>query len=129
MFSGYFRIAMDPDSISRTAFAIPGALHEFTRLPFGLGNGLSSFHRLVMNVFSGMIGTQVLCYIDDVLVPGRSADEHLANLDAVFARLRTNNLKLKLSKCTFMRSSVKFLGHIISEHGLQTDPDKVEAVT
>ena len=128
MQSGYHQLPMEASSIPKTAFALPNALYEFTRMPFGLCNGPSSFQRLVLNVFAGIIGDRCVCYIDDVITFGRDPDHHLQNLQAVFQRLRSANLKLKLSKCAFMRPSVKFLGHIISDKGLQTDPEKTDAI-
>ena len=76
-----------------------------------------------------MLGHRCLCYIDDIIVIGRTIDEHLQNLEFIFRRLRENNLKVKISKCHFLQSSVKFLGHVISEKGLHTDPDKILAIT
>ncbi|KAL2095370.1 hypothetical protein ACEWY4_010089 [Coilia grayii] len=47
----------------------------------------------------------------------------------VFSRLRAHNLKLAPKKCHFLRKSVKFLGHIVDEHGVLTDPGKVESIS
>ncbi len=58
----------------------------------------------------------------------KSEDESLARLEMVFQRLKEHNLKLSPSKCQFLRCSVKFLGHVISQSGISRDPDKVEAI-
>ncbi len=59
----------------------------------------------------------------------KSEDESLARLEMVlFQRLKEHNLKLSPSKCQFLRRSVKFLGHVISQSGISRDPDKVEAI-
>ena len=55
-------------------------------------------------------------------------EEHMERLEAVFSRLHTHNLKLKASKCQFLKSSITYLGHVVSEDGIHTDPEKTEAV-
>ena len=67
-------------------------------------------------------------YLDDVIVMGKTLDEHNANLEKVLARLREAGLKLKPKKCHLAQLQVEYLGHLVSEHGIQTDPHKLEAV-
>lgn len=62
------------------------------------------------------------------LVFSQSFDDHLKRLEGVFEKLEKHNLKLKPSKCEFFMSEVKYLGHIVSEEGVKTDPDKIEAL-
>ena len=67
-------------------------------------------------------------YLDDVIVYGKTFDEMLKNLELVFEKLLAAGLKLKARKCTLFAQKVKYLGHIISEQGIQTDPEKIEIV-
>lgn len=67
--------------------------------------------------------------MDDLLVFGKDEQEALDRLEMVFSRLKEHNLKLAQKKCHFLRRSVKFLGHIVSEEGIRTDPAKVAAVS
>ena len=62
-----------------------------------------------------------LVYLDDVIVFSRSFDEHLVNLECVFERLAQAGLTLKLSKCTFCRKEVRYLGHIVGSGGIRPD--------
>jgi hypothetical protein len=71
---------------------------------------------------------ECILYMDDIIVPGASFQESLLRLEHVFIRLREANLKLKPSKCILFQKSVKFLGHVVSEEGVHTDPDKIVAV-
>jgi len=113
--SGYWQIAMAEEDKEKTAFSTGKDLYQFKRMPFGLTNAPATFQRNMNFVTHGL--TQLCVYLDDVLVHGRTLEEHLAALEVVFIRLLMWGLKLKLSKCTFVAASVAFLGHILSEKG------------
>ena len=66
--------------------------------------------------------------LDDVIVFGRNFKEHLKRLELVFQRSPENELKIKGSKCNFFQKRVSFLRHIISESGVEVDPEKLRAV-
>ncbi len=66
----------------------------------------------------------LLIYLDDLLIFSRTVDEQIQRLQFVFERLRKHGLKLKPSKCHLFKRQVKFLGHVISESGVMTDPEK-----
>ncbi|MCG7877680.1 MAG: RNase H-like domain-containing protein, partial [Candidatus Thiodiazotropha endolucinida] len=97
-------------------------------MPFGLVNAPSSFQRLMEDVLRGLQWAESLLYMDDIITPGPTVKESLRRLENVFKRLMKANLKLKPSKCIFFQKSVKFLGHVVSEEGVHTCPDKIEAV-
>ena len=59
-------------------------LHQFRVMPFGLCNAPASFQRLMDLVLSGMQWSQCLVYLDDIIVLGRSFEEHICNLGSVF---------------------------------------------
>ena len=67
-------------------------------------------------------------YLDDVIFFGRNFDENLKRLELFFQRLAENGLKIKGLKCNFFQKRVSFFGHIISESGVEVDPEKVRAV-
>ena len=69
-----------------------------------------------------------LIYLDDVVIFSATFEEHLERLQAVFSRLQEHNLKLKPSKCEFLKSEITYLGHIVSQEGIRTDPEKTEAI-
>jgi hypothetical protein len=69
-----------------------------------------------------------LVYLDDIIVYSEDADEHLRRLEIVFSRLQKARLKLKPSKCKILQRRVAFLGHVVSNEGLATDPEKISAV-
>ena len=96
--------------------------------PFWLCNAPATFERLMDRVLSGLPTNVALVYIDDILVSGRSFQEHLTNLKIVFKRLQDARLKLSLNKCQLFRKELKYLGQVVSDQGIATDPQKREKV-
>ena len=126
--SGYWQVAMDEEDAEKTAFVVEDGLYQFKVLPFGLCNAGATFQRLMQLTLSGLSWEQVLVYIDDLIVHSQTFSEHLKHLKQVFEKLAAAGLKMAPKKCTFFRREVTFLGHIVSEKGVQTDPSKTSAV-
>lgn len=131
--AGFWQIKVDEESREKTAFITYQGLFEFRVMPFGLTNAPFVFQRLMQKVLSDLNPTDgpeyVVVYIDDTLVFSRTMEEHLAHLRKVLERFRQANLKLKPSKCHFIRQSVEYLGYIITSQGLQPNPNLTKAVT
>ena len=128
LISGYWQVEVDPKDQPKTAFSTPDGLFEFNVMPFGLCNAPATFQRLMDMVFAGLQWTMCLVYLDDVIVMGRTFEEHLTNLANVLTRLRDANLRLKPQKCAFAGQRVTFLGHVVSPEGVATDPEKTRKV-
>lgn len=79
-------------------------------------------------VLAGLHWDICLVYIDDIIVMGRSFEEHLENVEQVFQRLRMANLKLKPTKCRLFKERVTFLGHVVSSRGIEPDPVKISCI-
>ena len=79
-------------------------------------------------VLRGLTWEKCLCYLDDVIVFGKTFEEALQNHRIIFQRLRNANMKLKLSKCSLFQTECRFLGQIVSEAGISCDPTKLELV-
>ena len=126
--SGYWQIEMDPATREKSAFTTHCGLFEFLRMPFGLCNSPATFQRLMQTILAGLEWKSCYVYIDDILVFSKTWEEHLAHLQEVFDRLHKAGLTLKPIKCSFLRESVPFLGHIISQRGIQPDPAKISKV-
>ena len=127
--SGYWQVEVAEEVKCKTAFQT-GTLgfFEFNRMPFGLCNVPATFLRLMERYMGDMNLRDCLIYLDDIVVFSSTFEEHIERLESVFRRLQTNNLKLKASKCEFFRREVTYLGHVVSEAGIRTDPSKIEAV-
>ena len=127
--SGYWQVEIEESDKHKTAFQV-GTLgfFEFHRMPFGLCNAPATFRRLMERCMGELNLDQCLIYLDDVIIFSTNFEEHLRRLEAVFTRLQEHNLKLKASKCDFFKSEVTYLGHVVSEEGIKTDPEKTDAI-
>uniref|UniRef100_A0A8P4GS98 Gypsy retrotransposon integrase-like protein 1 n=1 Tax=Dicentrarchus labrax TaxID=13489 RepID=A0A8P4GS98_DICLA len=126
--SGYHQVAVHEKDRNKTAFTTPFGLYEYLRMPFGLCNAPATFQRLMQATMSDLVFQIVLVYLDDLLVFSPTFQDHLVRLETVLKRLRDTGLKVKVEKCHFLQSEVRFLGHQVSSQGIGTDPDKICAV-
>jgi len=127
--SGYWQVAMAPEDKEKTAFCTKYGLFQFNVMPFGLCNAPGTFERLMETVLRGMQWERAVLYLDDIIVFSEDVKGHLERLEEIFQRLKAANLMLKPSKCHFFKQQVEFLGHIVSQEGVSTDPQKVKAVS
>ena len=126
--SGYFQIGMDEADRDKTSFVTRRGTFRFTAMPFGLTNAPAIFQRVMDVAMSGLNYEICLVYLDDIILFSKTIAEHFVRLRQIFDRLRSANLKLKPSKCHLLRRTVTFLGHVITENGIATDPEKIESV-
>ena len=94
----------------------------------GLYNAPATFERFMETVLSGLQWQICLIYLDDIIVVSNTFKNMLDNLTQVFDRFLSSNLKLKAKKCHLFSKTVEFLGHLVSEEGVSTDPSKILAV-
>ncbi|KAL7291593.1 hypothetical protein TKK_0014634 [Trichogramma kaykai] len=125
---GFWQIKLHPDDTHKCAFSTPFGHYEFSRMAFGLKNAPATFQRLMDNVLKGLQGNILFVYLDDIVIYANSLEEHDKKFELLANRLRDANLKLQPEKCNLLERKVRYLGHILSEEGLQVDPKKTEAV-
>ena len=99
-------------------------LFQFSVMPFGLCNAPATFKHLMDCVLAGVQWTSCLVNVDDIIIMGKSFEDHLHNLQKVFDHLKHAGLKLHPAKCQFLPNKVHFLGHIVSAEGVSPDPSK-----
>ncbi len=127
--SGYWQVEMVEECKPYTAFTVgPLGFYECETMPFGATNAPATFQRLMENCLGELNLTWCIVYLDDIIIFSQTPEEHLERLEAVFKKLSAAGLKLKPSKCNFFKKELTYLGHLISEQGVATDPKKVEAV-
>lgn len=126
---GDWKVKDAPADRPKTAFPVPGGgLWQFITMPFGLCTSPATFEKLMEKVLSKLTWKICLIYLDDIIIFSRTFEDHVENLRQVFEKLRNANLKMNPTKCALFRTTVSFLGHIVSENDIATDPDKTDAV-
>ena len=117
--SGFWQVRMSEKSRKYTAFTVGSlGVYEFLRMPYRLCNAPATFQRLMQNCLGELNLTYTLVYLDDVIVYSKTEEDHLQWLQAVFERFHEHGLKLKPSKCSFLRKQITFLGHEVSADGM-----------
>ena len=119
---------MAEEDQEKTTFITSQGLYCYRVLPFGLKNSGATYQRLVNQMFSKQIGRNVEVYVDDMLVKSKEEEDHLVDLKETFNTLRQYNMKLNMSKCAFGVSSDKFLEFMVSQRGIEVNPEKVRAI-
>lgn len=128
LMQSHYQIPITAADYPKTAFKTAQGLFKFKALPFGLTNAPAIFQNSMNTIFQKQIGKFVLVYLDDVLVFSKTPGEHLEHLRIVFQTLREAKLYGRLHKCNFNQTSVKYLGHLMSNDGIRPDPAKVQKV-
>ena len=129
MRSGYHHVTLSPESQAKSAFVIGGPYggkFEFKVCPFGLAQAPAYFQRLVDEVLRGLPFD--FGYLNDILIFRPNIEAHLQHIEILFQRLREAKLKLKESKCNFLKKHVQYLGHLISGEGIEPVPEKLESI-
>ena len=127
-FSGYNQIRMHEDDQEKTSFVTSQGLFCYKVIPFGLKNAGATYQRLMNRMFAPQIGRNVQVYVDDMLVKIRREEDHLRDLKETFDTLRSYNMKLNPGKCAFGVTAGKFLGFMVSQRGIEVNPDKIQAI-
>ncbi|KAG1941393.1 interleukin-1 receptor accessory protein-like 1-A [Pimephales promelas] len=126
--SGYWQVELAAEARPKTAFTIGQGLWQFKVMPFRLCNAPATFERLMERVLKDIPRTRCVVYLDDLLVHARDFDQAVHNLREVLTAIRSAGLRLNPAKCNLLTRQTQFLGHVVSESGVATDPTKVAAV-
>ncbi|KAM1776045.1 hypothetical protein ACFX15_042039 [Malus domestica] len=127
-YSGYNQILMNPSDQKHTAFTTDKGLYCYKAMPFGLKNAGATYQRLVNSMFAEQIGKSMKVYVDDMLVKSKHAEQHITNLSETFTILKRYQMRLNPNKCAFGVGSGKFLGFMISQRGIEANPEKIKAI-
>ena len=128
-YSGYHQIRLFGQYEIKTAFITPFGCFCYITMPFGLKNAGATFMRMIQKCLLEQIGINVEAYMDDIVVKSRKGSDLLADLRQTFNNLRKYDIKLNPTKCTFGVPSGKLLGFLVSERGIDINPEKVGAIT
>jgi len=97
-------------------------------MSFGLKNTKATYQRAMVALFQYMMHKEIEVYVYNMIAKLRTEEEHQVNLRKFFGRLRKYRLRLKPAKCTFEVKSGKLSGFVISQKGIEVDPNKVKAI-
>ncbi len=122
--SGFWQIPLDKDSSRLCTFNTPWGRFRFLRLPFGVADGPEVFQRVMTENFAEFAEVVV----DDLLVWGKSKDEHDQRLEATLRKAREIGVVFNKKKLELATNEVTYVGHKLTTSGLQCDPEKVSAV-
>ena len=126
--SGFHQIELVERDREKTAFSINNGKYEFCRLPFGLKNAPSIFQRAIDDILRDEIGKTCHVYIDDIIIFSDSERKHIYDINRILNKLFEANMRVSLEKSKFFKSSVEFLGFIVSTEGIKTCPSKIETI-
>ena len=97
-------------------------------MPFGLKNASPTYQRAMVTLFHDMMHKDFEVYVDDMIAKSRTTRDHLVDLRKLFRCLIKYRLRLNPNKCVFGASSGKLLDFIVSQSGIEVDPEKVQAI-
>lgn len=125
----FWQISLDKESKALTAFTVPGRpLYQFVVMPFGLCNAPQTMCRLMDELIPPELRHSVFGYLDDLVIVSEDFSSHIEVLLSISAQFRKANLTLNITKSQFCVTSVNYLGYIIGNGGITTDPEKVSAI-
>lgn len=125
---GFHQIRMNPMDTHKTAFRTHQGHYEYRVMPFGLCNAPSTFQATMNKLLQPFLRKFAAVFFDDILVYSKSLAEHIQHLEQIFHTLLQHQFYLKRPKCLFAQQQLEYLGHIISPHGIQVDPAKIQAM-
>ncbi|XP_052734034.1 uncharacterized protein LOC108321519 [Vigna angularis] len=128
-FSGYNQIKMAPEDMEKTTFITLWGTFCYKVMSFGLKNAGATYQRAMVTLFHDMMHKEIEVYVDDMIAKSESEEEHVLNLKKLFERLRKYKLRLNPAKCTFGVKSGKLFGFVVSQKGIEVDPNKVRAIS
>jgi hypothetical protein len=108
-----------------TSFITPFGMYNYVTMSFGLRNAGATYQRCMQHVFGDHIGRTIEAYVDDIVVKTRKADDLVNDLRVAFDCLRANGVKLNPEKCVFGVPRGMLLGYIVSQRGIEPNPEKV----
>ena len=127
-FQEYHQIPLVLADQDKTAFMSPIGNYHYRVMPFGLKNVGSTYQRMMTRMFESQLRKNIEVYINDMVVKSKILAEHLNNLGSVYKILIRHKLHLNASKCSFGIGSGKFLGYMITHHGIELNLDQIKAI-
>ena len=123
---GFWQVSMNEEDIKKTAFVTPDGLYEFLKMPFGLVNSSATLVKGLRDLFGD--ANNVSFYVDDIIVYNDTFEEHMKTLEKVLCIIKKANIKLRPTKCHFIKEEIEFIGHKILGGYLIPNTDNDEKI-
>jgi hypothetical protein len=128
MTDSFFQTRIHPDDIHKTAVTTPFGTYEWCVMPMGLWNSPAIHQRQVTNILQPFLGKICHVYLDDIVIWSNSMEEHIANVKTIMGALRDAKLHVNQKKTKLFCDEINFLGHHISQRGVEADNSKVARI-
>src|SRR3954468_9986433 len=127
-YSGYHQIRLYERDEILTAFITPFGCFCYITMPFGLKNAGATYQRMMQNCLIWQIGRNAKVYVDDIVVKSAEGSSLLVDLAETFQSLRSYSIKLNPEKCVFGVPAGKLLGFMVSQRGIEANPENIAAI-
>ena len=127
-YSGYHQIKLKPSDQIKTSFITPYGAYCYVTMPFGLKNAGATYQRCMQKCLQTQIGRNVHAYVDDIVVKTTERRTLLDDLKETFVNLRRFQIKLNPDKCVFGVPAGQLLGFLVSERGIEANPEKIGTI-
>jgi len=114
--------------MEKTSFITPWGAYCYKVMPFGLKNAGATYQRAATTLLHDLIHKEVEVYVDYMIVKSKDREGHIPALQKFFERIQFYKLRLNPKKCTFGVTFGKLLGFMISQRGIEVDPEKIKAI-
>ncbi|KFD64486.1 hypothetical protein M514_23333 [Trichuris suis] len=122
----YLQVELDDESKKFLVINTHKGLFQYNRLPFGVASAPAIFQKIMDTMLAGI--PNVAAYLDDIILTGKTDEEHRATLREVLRQLEEFGFRIRKEECTFFQKEVEYLGHILSARGIQADPKRTAAI-
>ena len=122
----YLQLELDDDAKKLCVINTPFGLYRYKKMCFGVASSPAQFQRCMDSLISELPG--VAAYLDDLIITGKTEDEHWENLKRLLAKLQEHGFRVNLQKCEFLQNSVEYLGHTIDKQGKRPSESAVTAL-
>lgn len=123
--AGYHQVRVNPLDIPKTAFRTHNGHYKYLVMSFGLCNAPSTFQAIMNSIFRTHLRKFIFVFFDDILVYSPSWDTHLVHVKQTLEILRQHQFFVKASKCAFGQQKLEYMGHIVTNQGVEVDRSKI----
>ena len=125
---GFHQIRMAEGEEYKTAFQTHSGHWEYRVMPFGVTGGPAPFNSAITTTLRPVNCVCAISFFDDILIFSKTLKEHIQHIKQVLQLLRADHWQVKQSKCSFAQRQISYLGHVINEQGVSTDPNKIQTI-